>query len=208
MKRKLLCLITVCLTVFLGANCVDEILEQQTEEIFNIVTEPFLYEGTEHTDVIAVDEVGYLYVTTCVTELDNGIITMESDYIYEPSKIVIGQNKEWKQESPLGKVVNQSFVQIPFARFLQMIQYKAEEVGITVILTEESYTSGTSFLDGETATKANYNKARRVHRGLFISNQGVPINADLNGAYQILKKVVPIEWDRGWALHPVVVNIG
>ena len=123
------------------------------------------------------------------------------------SKIVIGQNKEWKQESPLGKVVNQSFVQIPFAKFLQMIQYKAEEVGIMVILTEERYTSGTSFLDGETPTKANYNKARRVHRGLFISNTGTLINADLNGAYQILKKVIPIEWDRGWALHPVVVNI-
>ena len=123
------------------------------------------------------------------------------------SKIVIGQNKEWKQESPLGKVVNQSFVQIPFAKFLQMIQYKAEEVGITVILTEERYTSGTSFLDGEVPTRVNYNKARRVHRGLFVSNTGIGINADLNGAYQILKKVVPIEWDRGWALHPVVVNI-
>ena len=124
------------------------------------------------------------------------------------SKIVIGQNKEWKQESPLGRVVNQSFVQIPFARFLQMIQYKAEEVGITVILTEERYTSGTSFLDGEAPTKVNYNKARRVHRGLFVSNTGIAINADLNGAYQILKKVVSIKWDRGWALHPVVVNIG
>ena len=124
------------------------------------------------------------------------------------SKIVIGQNKEWKQESPLGRVVNQSFVQIPFARFLQMIQYKAEEVGITIILTEERYTSGTSFLDGEAPTKVNYNKARRVHRGLFVSNTGIAINADLNGAYQILKKVVSIKWDRGWALHPVVVNIG
>ena len=103
--------------------------------------------------------------------------------------------------------MNQSFVQIPFAKFLKMIQYKAEEVGITVILTEERYTSGTSFLDGEAPSKANYNKARRVHRGLFVSNTGIPIHADLNGAYQILKKVVPIEWDRGWALHPVVVNI-
>ena len=69
------------------------------------------------------------------------------------------------------------------------------------------YTSGTSFLDGEAPTKVNYNKARRVHRGLFVSNIGIPINADLNGAYQILKKVVSIKWDRGWALHPVVVNI-
>ena len=80
-------------------------------------------------------------------------------------------------------------------------------VGISDFIIIECFSCGTSFLDGETPTKANYNKARRVHRGLFISNTGTPINADLNGAYQILKKVIPIEWDRGWALHPVVVNI-
>ena len=88
-----------------------------------------------------------------------------------------------------------------------MIQYKAEEKGIAVILTEESYTSGTSFIDGEEPVKENYNKARRVHRGLFVSNGGIKINADLNGAYQILKKAVPIKWDRGCVLHPFVVNM-
>ena len=81
-----------------------------------------------------------------------------------------------------------------------MIQYKAIEKGIAVILTEESYTSGTSFID-------NYNKARRVNRGLFVAENKVEINADLNGAYQIIKKVFPIKWDRGCALHPFVVNI-
>lgn len=121
--------------------------------------------------------------------------------------IVIGKNKEWKQNSRLSKKVNQNFVQIPFARLIEMIQYKAEEKGIAVMLTEESYTSGTSFIDNEEPVKENYNKARRISRGLFVSNNGVKINADLNGAYQILKKVVPIKWDRGCVLHPFVVNV-
>ena len=122
-------------------------------------------------------------------------------------KIVIGKNKEWKQNINLSKRVNQNFVQIPFARLIEMIQYKAEECGIAVIMTEESYTSGTSFVDNEEPVKENYNKKRRVHRGLFISNCGIKINADLNGAYQILKKVFPIKWDRGCVLHPFVVNV-
>ena len=121
--------------------------------------------------------------------------------------VVIGKNDGWKQASKLSKRVNQHFVQIPFARFIEMIQYKAEERGIAVILTEESYTSGTSFIDNELPVKENYNKSRRVHRGLFKSNSGTLINADLNGAYQIIKKVFPIEWDSGCALHPIVVNI-
>lgn len=122
--------------------------------------------------------------------------------------IVIGKNQEWKQNSKLSKRVNQNFVQIPFARLIEMIRYKAEEQGIAVILTEESYTSGTSFIDNELPTKENYNKARRIYRGLFVSNKGIKINADLNGAYQILKKVIPeIRWNRGCVLHPFVVNV-
>ena len=121
--------------------------------------------------------------------------------------IVIGKNDGWKQDSRLSKKNNQHFVQIPFARFIGMIRYKAEEKGIAVILTEESYTSGTSFIDNEQPTKEYYNRARRLYRGLFRSENGTLINADLNGAYQILKKAFPIEWDRGCGLHPVVVNV-
>ena len=91
-------------------------------------------------------------------------------------------------------------------RFIEIIQYKAKEYGIEVVLTEESYTSGTSFIDDEEPIKKNYNKDRRVYRGLFVSNDGIQINADLNGAYQIMKKVFPIKWNRGCVLHPVVVN--
>lgn len=124
------------------------------------------------------------------------------------SAIVVGKNKEWKQNSKLSKRVNQHFVQIPFARLIRMIEYKAKEKGIAVILTEESYTSGTSFLDGEAPTKENYDKNRRVHRGLFKANDGRVINADVNGAFQIMKKVFPNVTADGIedvVLRPVVV---
>ena len=145
------------------------------------------------------------------------------DYMHKASKylidyaiennfntIVIGNNKEWKQKSSMSKRVNQSFVGIPHMKFIQMVQYKAQNVGINVILTEESYTSGTSYLDNETPIKENYNKSRRVHRGLFISDNGVKINADVNGAYQILKKVFPKAYADGIedvALHPIRVSV-
>lgn len=107
------------------------------------------------------------------------------------STIVIGKNDGWKQESCLSKRVNQHFVQIPFAKLIEMIKYKAEDKGITVLLTEESYTSGTSFLDNELPTKENYDKKRRIHRGLFRTADGKTINADVNGAFQIIRKVFP-----------------
>ena len=123
------------------------------------------------------------------------------------SRIVIGRNDGWKQRSALSHKQNQHFVQIPFTRFIEMIRYKAEEKGIAVILTEESYTSGTSFIDNEEPVREYYNRARRVCRGMFISENGTKINADLNGAYQIMKKAFPVQWDRGCALHPAVVNV-
>jgi len=146
-----------------------------------------------------------------------------NDYIHKSSKyivdwciknqidtVIIGLNKGWKQESKMSKKVNQNFVGIPYNLFIQKLQYKCENVGIKFIDTEESYTSGTSFLDSELPTKENYNKARRIHRGLFQSNKKTLINADLNGAYQIIKKVIPnafAEGIEGVGLHPVRVNL-
>ena len=124
--------------------------------------------------------------------------------------IVIGNNKDWKRESKMSKRVNQSFVGIPHQEFINKITYKAENVGISVIITEESYTSGTSFLDGELPIKEYYNKSRRIFRGLFRSNKGKLINADLNASYQIIRKVFPeafAEGIEGVGLHPVRVNI-
>ena len=124
--------------------------------------------------------------------------------------IVIGNNKNWKQSISLGKKTNQSFVSIPHKKLIDKICYKSRNLGIRVVLTEESYTSGTSFLDNESPQKKHYNKERRVRRGLFVSNQGTLINADVNAAYQIMKKVFPNEFSdgiEGAVLHPVRVDI-
>ena len=108
------------------------------------------------------------------------------DYCVENNvcKVIIGKNKLQKQHSKL-----KNFVQIPLDSLIQKLQYKLENVGIEVVITEESYTSGTSFIDNEQPIKKNYDKKRRHKRGMFVSNEGKMINADVNGALQILKKV-------------------
>ena len=102
--------------------------------------------------------------------------------------IIVGHNKDWKQQSHLGKVNNQNFIMIPFNNLIEMIRYKGIDKNIRVMTVDESYTSGTSYLDDETPTKDYYNKTRRIKRGLFRSNSNILINADVNSAYQIIKK--------------------
>lgn len=109
------------------------------------------------------------------------------DYCLEHNvkQIIIGHNKLQKQESKL-----KNFIAIPTFKLIELIKYKAEYQGIEVVETEESYTSITSYLDKEEPIKDNANKARRIHRGLFKSNKNKIINADVNSAYQIMKKVI------------------
>ena len=99
------------------------------------------------------------------------------------SKIIIGENKGWKQHNDN----KQNFAYIPFNMFKTMIEYKAKLYGIKVIYINESYTSGTSFIDNELPKKKFYNNERRVKRGLFVSNN-VVINDDINAGYQIIRK--------------------
>ena len=124
--------------------------------------------------------------------------------------LIVGKNDKWKQECDMGKFTNQKFVQIPYEKFLLKLAYKCEEIGIDYIETEESYTLGTSFLDDELPTKDYYNKERRIYRGLFVSNLGIKINADVNGAYQIMRKVysnVKANEIVDVHLHPVIINL-
>ena len=102
--------------------------------------------------------------------------------------IVIGKNTSWKQEINLGRRNNQNFVYIPFNSLINKIKYKASLKGIKVIETEESYTSKCSFFDDEFPCKHDTYQGERIHRGLFKSSKGT-INADLNGALNIIRKV-------------------
>lgn len=167
--------------------------------------------------------VNKLDCTNRISRLTNKRNNKVEDYIHKASKflvdycknneintIIIGNNKNWKQNSKMNKKVNQNFIGIPYYNFIQKVQYKAEEFGIKVVITEENYTSGTSFLDNELPIKENYDKNRRKYRGLFVSNNGIKINADVNGSYQIIKKVFPkafAEGIEGVGLHPFKVDL-
>ena len=106
------------------------------------------------------------------------------------STLIVGYNKEWKENLNLGKRNNQSFVDIPFYTLIKQLEYKCKLEGINFILTEESYTSKCSFIDNEEVCKHDTYLGKRIKRGLFKSKEGKLINADLNGSLNILKKVV------------------
>jgi len=114
--------------------------------------------------------------------------------------IIIGKNPLWKQECNMGRINNQNFVSIPHARFIDMLTYKAELVGIQVELQEESYTSKASFLDLDPIptykpndeTKYTFSGKRMGRRNrLYQTRDGKIICADVNGSYNILRKRKP-----------------
>ena len=111
------------------------------------------------------------------------------------SKVIIGNNSGWKNEINLGKRNNQNFVNIPYTKFINQLTYKCQMLGITVITREESYTSKASFLDYDEIpnykdeTKPKFS-GKRIKRGLYRSTTR-KINADVNGAYNIMVKENP-----------------
>ena len=124
--------------------------------------------------------------------------------------LVVGKNDGWKQAIELGKRTNQNFVFVPHARFIEMLRYKAELVGIHVVVSEESYTSKCSFLDLEPIGKQEVYAGKRVKRGLFQAADARRLNADINGAFNILRKVVPDAFGNGIGgvvVHPVRIAL-
>ena len=164
----------------------------------------------------------------CKTAYTNKLRTLRikrenklNDYLHKTSRyivnhlvsnnintLIIGYNKEWKQETNIGKVNNQKFVQIPYYKLVNQLQYKCKLEGINVIIQEESYTSKSSFMDNDfiptfkSTTALNYKfSGKRVKRGLYKSLSGMVINADLNGSLNILKKAVPNAFDECYGIE-------
>lgn len=126
--------------------------------------------------------------------------------------LVVGLNKGWKQEINLGKKTNQKFVEIPFSRLIDKISYKCKLVGISFYLSEESYTSKVDHLAFEELGKHDVYLGKRKKRVLFQSSVNKLINADINGAIGIGRKVFGDSYvnriiDSGLAFNPVRVNI-
>jgi IS605 OrfB family transposase len=118
------------------------------------------------------------------------------------TQVAIGKNDQWKTNINLGKKTNQKFVQIPHVKFIEILSYKLEQLGINVVVGEESYTSKASFLDWDiipTYTPGQTEKptfsGKRVKRSWYTASDGSLIHADVNGAFNIGRKVIPTSFD-------------
>lgn len=125
--------------------------------------------------------------------------------------LIVGHNKEWKDSINIGSVNNQNFVSIPHSKFISLLAYKCGIVGINVVTTEESYTSKCDALAMEEIRHHDTYLGKRKKRGLFQSSVGKLINADVNGALNIMRKVVgdsPVRRivDRGRLFRPVLLR--
>ena len=112
--------------------------------------------------------------------------------------IVVGHNKGQKQEISIDGINNQNFVTIPYTDFIGKLRCVAAKYGIAVVEREESYTSRASLLDKDNIPtyapgehKPYVFSGRRKHRGLYVSKNGTELNADVNGACNILRKEYP-----------------
>jgi putative transposase len=131
-------------------------------------------------------------------------------------KVIIGKNDQWKNKINIGKVNNQKFTNIPYNSLIEKIKYKLENYGIEVIENEESYTSKSDALVcdilpkyTEKQTKKHTFLGKRLKRGLYLSSNKKLINADVNGAINILRKVigdgfVKILANKGYVYNPVI----
>ena len=132
--------------------------------------------------------------------------------------IVIGYNPTLQSRSSIGKQNNQNFVNIPFGRLKDKLEYLCEYYGIHLIRQEESYTSKASFFDKDELPVYNCDNpkeyifsGKRIKRGLYQTSKGMRINADVNGALNILKKSsvadINVLYGRGQVDSPLRIRL-
>ena len=116
--------------------------------------------------------------------------------------IVCTHNKGQKQGASIGDANNQNFIQIPFATFFAILRQVAAKSSIPVILREESYTSKASLVDRDPIpeykkgdSQEYHFSGKRIKRGLYRTKDGLLINADLNGAGNVIRKEYPYAFD-------------
>jgi IS605 OrfB family transposase len=125
-------------------------------------------------------------INTEINKLVDILIKVYHDKKY----FIVGYNEGWKTKINLGNKTNRIFYDIPYARIITKLREKLESNNKELIINEESYTSKCDSLNLENLGKNEIYSGSRIHRGLFISKIGKAINADLNGAINIMRKVI------------------
>ena len=109
--------------------------------------------------------------------------------------IILGYNKKFQYKSNIGSKQNQIFSHYAFKQFKHKLETQCKKHDITLIIQEESYTSKSSFLDNDILPVYDENdkekyefKGKRIKRGLYKKLKGIIINADVNAAFNIIRK--------------------
>jgi putative transposase len=121
----------------------------------------------------------------------NKIVWYISNRFQNKKEMIIGYNPSWKDKVQLGKSTNRKFYEIPYREILNKLELALKVKNVKLTITEESYTSKCDALSLEPIKKHNKYMGKRVMRGLFSSKQCLLVNADVNGALNILRKVYP-----------------
>ena len=132
--------------------------------------------------------------------------------------LVVGYNETFQQSSNIGKTNNQTFVNIPYGKLREKLEYLCRLNNIVYMKQEESYTSKASFWDKDTIPVYNADNpkqyvfsGKRIHRGLYQCANGKTLNADVNGALNILNKSSVVDltvlYSRGEVDTPIRIRI-
>lgn len=140
-------------------------------------------------------------ITTKRNNQVNDIIKKSARYIINYciknsiGTLIVGYNADFKRHSNIGKVYNQNFIQIPLGDLIKQLEFLCWKYQIDYIEQEESYTSKSSFLDKDVLPEYKAEQpyggtfsGKRIKRGLYQSKNGTILNADVNGAANILRK--------------------
>ena len=132
--------------------------------------------------------------------------------------LIVGYNETFQRNTRLGKRTNQTFVNIPYGRLRAKLEYLCRLNGIVFVKQEESYTSKASFWDNDEIPVYNADNpkeydfsGKRIHRGLYRTADNILLNADINGALNIMRKSNVVSLDalyaRGEVDTPIRIRI-
>jgi IS605 OrfB family transposase len=153
------------------------------------------YQKPKNTGKKTSDQIRKLFVKreNKINDCFNKIVKWIVDKYRDCEKIIVGYNEGWKKNVNMGKANNRDFYEIPYRKLLTKLRDKLEESNQKLVITEESYTSKCDALTLEPVNKQNKYTGKRIKRGLFSSGIKKLINADLNGAINILRKYLTKE---------------
>lgn len=139
-------------------------------------------------------------------KVSNSVISICKEH--NITELIIGYNVNWKSGVNMGKKNNRTFYSIPYSKLIHMLFYKGEQHGIRIVENEEAYTSKCDALANEHIGRHDNYMGKRVKRGLFKSSRQMLVNADVNGAINIMRKYVhKVSSDLSQQLNNFISNL-